>query len=254
MIDSKAKREELIASHQPEQIEKRLQQPVKPMFLSDAILGSIDGCVTTFAIVSGVVGAGFSSSVALILGVANLFADGFSMAVSNYEAIQSQKDHIKAIEKTEQHHIEHVPDGEREEIRQIYRRKGFAGDVLEQIVETICEDRKLWVETMLTEEYDLRSVNLNPVKSGLITFSAFVIVGSVPLIPFLFLQLEIKQQFILSSCLAGLIFFSIGTIKSIILSKPVLLSGIQTFLTGSAAASLAFIIGYVLREAFGITL
>lgn len=254
MLGRKNKQQQLIDSHHPVEIKKRLRHPIKPMSISDAVLGAIDGCVTTFAIVSGVVGAGFSSPVALILGIANLIADGFSMAVSNYEAIQSQQEYAKTIEQIEKEHIKQVPDGEREEIRQIYKNKGFEGEILESIVNTVCKNQKLWVETMLTEEYGLQKANVNPIKSGLVTFSAFVVTGFVPLIPFLFTQVEIKHQFILSCCLAGVIFFSIGMLKSILMSKPILASGLRTFLTGSAAAGLAFISGYVLREVYGVVL
>lgn len=83
---SSPNREHLLADHQPEAVRYRLMTPVRASVLPDAVLGGIDGCVTTFAVISGAFGAGFSPQVALVLGSANLLADGFSMAVSNYEA------------------------------------------------------------------------------------------------------------------------------------------------------------------------
>ena len=77
--------------------------------------------MTTFAVVSGTVGAGFPSSVAVVLGIANLLADGFSMAISSYESIKAQQEYIESVRLSEAKHIEAVPDGEREEIRQIFR-------------------------------------------------------------------------------------------------------------------------------------
>ena len=85
--------------HQPENIAQRLKQPPKTQNVSDAVLGGIDGCVTTFAVVAGATGAGFSPMVAITLGFANLFADGFSMAISNYEAIKRKKSLLKISEK-----------------------------------------------------------------------------------------------------------------------------------------------------------
>jgi VIT1/CCC1 family predicted Fe2+/Mn2+ transporter len=61
-------------------------------YLPEFVYGGIDGTITTFAIVSGVVGASLNSSIILILGFANLFADGFSMAVSNYLSEESKED------------------------------------------------------------------------------------------------------------------------------------------------------------------
>ena len=64
----------------------------KHSYLPEFVYGGIDGTITTFAVVSGVVGASLSSAIILILGFANLFADGFSMAVSNYLSTQSRND------------------------------------------------------------------------------------------------------------------------------------------------------------------
>lgn len=89
--------ERLLSEHQPNAVRARLAGPVKASTLPDAVLGGIDGCVTTFAVVSGAFGAGFSPQVALVLGFANLIADGFSMAVSNYEAGQAQLNQIKLL-------------------------------------------------------------------------------------------------------------------------------------------------------------
>lgn len=241
-----------IHEHQPEAIRERLNRSLDTSLVGDAVLGGIDGCVTTFAVVSGAVGAGFSSTVAVVLGFANLLADGFSMGISNYEASKAQQELIDNIRAIESEHIDKFPDGEREEIRQIFRNKGFTGDVLEEIVETISSDRRLWIDTMLIEEYGLQKSGVNPYRSALATFFAFLLVGTVPLAPFLLGALDMNAQFIVSACLAGVMFFSIGAAKSLIFAKPVLRSGIKTLLTGGAAASLAFFTGYVLRTVFSV--
>lgn len=245
---------ELRNSHSPESIRERLKQPGKSSDISDAVLGGIDGCITTFAIVAGALGAGLHSSIALILGFANLLADGFSMAASNYEATKAQDDYLKRVIEKEKQEIAEFPAGEREEIRQIYRQKGFSNDLLEDIVETISADRQVWIETMLTEEYGIKKTKAGPFRSALITMLAFLIVGTFPLLPFLFTMLSMQQQFMLSIALAGFVFFSIGTLKSLMFEMPVLLSGIKTLITGAIAAGLAFLTGHLLRQIFGVTL
>ena len=99
--------------HQSDAIALRLSAQVQPRYIGDAVLGAIDGCVTTFAVVAGAVGAGFPASVALIMGFANLLADGFSMAVSNYEAVRAVHDFRETARLTEEDHIERLPEGER---------------------------------------------------------------------------------------------------------------------------------------------
>jgi len=244
--------EELYREHQPEAIEKRLNATSKPQNISDAVLGGIDGCITTFAVVSGAVGAGFPASVALILGFANLLADGFSMAVSNYEAIKAQREFLEEARRTEEEHIDLVPAGELEEIRQLFHRKGFSGDILETIVATISQDRQLWIETMLTEEHGLQKMNISPWKSAAVTLCTFLVAGAVPLLPFFAMRLDLQWQFILSAGLAGAVFFAIGMLKSLVFARPILLSGLSTLLTGGAAAALAYLTGQLLRQAFGV--
>lgn len=202
--------------------------------------------------VSGTVGADFSASVALVLGFANLIADGFSMAISNYESIKAEQELSDSVRITEQEHIERIPAGEREEIRQIFQRKGFAGDILEKILDTIRRDKRLWVDTMLVEEYGIQKIGPNPYKSAVTTFTAFTLVGAMPLIPFLIPSLERSLQFTLSACVAGIMFFSIGTLKSFIFKKPIFRAGLSTLLTGGAAAGLAYLVGYILREIVGV--
>jgi VIT1/CCC1 family predicted Fe2+/Mn2+ transporter len=245
-------RERLKLEHHPAQIRQRLLHGPKQQNVSDAVLGGIDGCITTFAVVSGSVGAGFPSSVAVILGFANLFADAFSMAVSNYESRSAEQESYASLKRIEESHIEDIPEGEREEIRQIYQAKGFEGDLLEKVVDTITADKKVWLDVMLMEEHGLGRSPQNPMVSASVTFFSFVAVGAIHLAPYLVSSLDMKQQFTISALLAGVMFFLIGMLKSIALAQPVFRAGVRTLLTGGAAASVAYFTAYFLREIFDI--
>jgi VIT1/CCC1 family predicted Fe2+/Mn2+ transporter len=244
--------EQLRREHQPESIRKRLGRVPSGNVIGDAVLGGIDGCVTTLAVVAGATGAGFSSTIALVLGLANLIADGFSMAVSNFEAIKARADYVDSLRREEQEHIRRTPDGEREEIRQIFARKGFSGATLETIVETISKDQPQWINTMLLEEHQVQPEGGSPLRSACATFAAFVAIGSVPLLPFLLTTGSDEPVFALSAGLGALMFFSIGSVKSLFVAKPWLRSGIDTLLAGGMAALLAWLTGYLLRTIFAV--
>lgn len=246
------KQHSLIDEHRPDAIQQRLQHTTSSKNRSAATLGGIDGCITTFAIVSGAAGAGLSAPIALILGFANLLADGFSMAVSQYESIKTENSVIDYIRDNEALHIDKIPQGEREEVRQIFQQKGFSGETLEAIVDTISGDRRLWIDTMLREEHGLQTRGNNALRPASITFLAFILLGALPLTPFLFSTLTMQQQFVLSSIIAGMVFFGIGLFKSPDTSRPHLSAGLSTLLTGSSAAALAYASGHILREVFGI--
>lgn len=229
--------------HSPHAIKERLDLDHQPSYLRDAILGGIDGCVTTFAVVASVAGAGLPGIVALALGVASLIADGFSMGVSNYQGVKSELDAVSRTRAMENRHIRQEPDGEREEIRQIFARKGFEGDVLEQIVDRISEDETLWVETMLREEHGLDLRGFSPLKAAMWTFFAFLLVGSVPLLPFLLPSVGLNVAFATSVGMTGVTFFGIGFAKGVIIGERRWRSGLETLLMGGAAALIAYWVG-----------
>lgn len=230
--------------HSEQAIAERLAGDPALSYLRDWVYGGIDGAVTTFAIVAGVVGADLSSRVVLILGLANLVADGFSMAASNYSGTKTEHEEHAHLRGIEERHIEVVPEGEREEIRQIFRGKGFQGRDLERAVQVITADRDRWVDTMLAEEYGLPKVVRSPLKAAASTFASFVLCGAVPLAPFL---LGAPASFEWSIVMTALVFFLIGSTKSRWSPVSWWRSGTETLAIGLGAAALAFLVGYGLK-------
>ncbi len=235
---------ELEHSHTDDAITRRLSNPPSQSYLRDWIYGGIDGTVTTFAIVSGVVGGKLSSLVILILGFANLLADGFSMAASNYLATKSELDrycHYKAVEKK---HIDTVPEGEKNEIRQIFKNQGVKENDLDTMVEIITNNKPLWIKTMLQEEYGLPLSIRSPFKSSLFTFLSFILFGMIPLIPYVF---GFSNAFRAACLFTGITFFIIGSIKGYWSLKSWYYSGFETLVIGTVTAVLAYYIGSFLN-------
>lgn len=230
-------------SHDPAAIAARLNGDRQASYLADFVYGGIDGAITTFAIVAGVVGASLSSSVILILGLANLLADGFSMAASNYSGTKTVTDNFTRLQLVEQKHIELDPDGEREEVRQILEKKGMTGEALESGVQSITSDKQGWIDFMLVEEYGMPVIQPKPIKAGLATFVAFLLCGSVPLLPFLF---EIPNAFMVAMGMTGFVFFLIGAMKSHWATAPWWRSGLETLFIGGIAAAVAYFVGKIL--------
>ncbi|HTV31251.1 MAG TPA: VIT1/CCC1 transporter family protein [Xanthobacteraceae bacterium] len=229
-------------SHSKKAIHDRLAQGPYSNYLRDWIYGGVDGAVTTFAIVAGVVGANLSASIIFILGFANVLADGFAMAAANYSGTKAERDDYERVLSIERRHIALEPEGEREEVRQIFAAKGFAGKDLERVVDVISADPARWVRTMATEEYGLSPHQRSPLWAAFNTFTAFIVCGCVPLATYLF-----AGSFLACVLGTGATFFAVGTVKSRWSPAGWLRSGVETFLIGMGAAALAFAVGFGLR-------
>jgi VIT1/CCC1 family predicted Fe2+/Mn2+ transporter len=240
----------LARDHTPEAVRARLAAPRRHSYLRDLVYGAVDGTVTTFAVVAGAAGARLSAAVVIILGIANLVADGFSMGVSNFLGSRAERQLEERARREEEDHLLRMPEGEREEVRQIFAVKGFSGDVLDRAVEIITSDRRLWLETMMREELGFALDVASPLRAAAATFGAFVAVGFLPLAPFVYdllLPGDLLRPFSWSAFMTGTAFFTVGALKSRFVDETWWISGLKTLGMGGAAAALAYVIGALLK-------
>ncbi len=231
-------------SHSPQAIADRLSAGPSVSYLRDWIYGGIDGLVTTFAIVAGAVGAGMSSQVILILGLAKLIADALSMAAANYTGTKAEYEEYQKIREMEERHVAMHPEGEREEVRQIFEAKGFKGEDLDRVVDIITAEQHRWIDTMMAEEHGMPLVNRRPSRAAAAVFAAFVLCGSVPLIPYLF---GLENAAIYALAMTAVTFFAIGSIRAYWSPRPWWVAGLETLSIGLLAAGAAYVIGDLLQ-------
>ena len=240
----------LESEHSRDAIRRRLSQAPAASYLRDFVYGAIDGAVTTFAVVAGARGAQLSDSVVVILGVANLLADGFSMAVSNYLGTRAERQQRDRARRIEENHIEVVPEGEREEIRQLFAAKGFSGDDLERVVDVITADRERWVDTMMSEELGYGRDAASALRAAAATFVAFVVVGALPLAVYVVDAIapgDVAHPFAWSAALTAVAFFAVGALKARVVAQHWWRAGLETLAVGGAAAAVAYVVGVALQ-------
>lgn len=226
--------------HSPAAIAERLGRGPPADHLKDWVYGGIDGAVTTFAIVAGALGADLATRFVIIMGIANMVADGFSMAAANYTGTRAEQDNLARIRAMEERHIRLDPDGEHEELRQIYARKGFEGEDLDMLVGITTKHKRHWIDVMMAEEHGLALTEQSATRAALMTFVAFVVCGSIPLIPFIFLA---PQPGLWALLATGVTFYLIGAVKARWSLAPWWRSGLETLAIGMAAAGIAFLLG-----------
>lgn len=218
--------------------------------LGELVYGGIDGSVTTFAVVAGAEGAGLKSEVVIILGFANLLADGFSMSVGAYLSSKSEKQLYQREKKREYREIAEVPESEVEEVREIFTELGFEGELLEKVVGKITENEDRWVDVMMKHELELIEIKKTSAMVGLSTFSSFLIFGLIPLLVYLFdfVRPLSTDKFMLSGIFTAITFGYIGWMKSYVTRTSHLRGVIETLGLGAIAAMLAYFAGDVLES------
>lgn len=212
--------------------------------LRDSVYGGIDGAVTTFAVVAGVGGAGLSPFVIVALGLANVLADGFSMAAGNFAGTRAEVDNRHRLRRKEEQLIRDDPERETAEVREILQTKGLHGPVLEAATRAICADREAWLNLVMEGEYGMGGAEPDPWRAALVTFLAFLAAGAIPLLPFL---LDLPWAFGLSTGMTLATFFVIGALRSHWSLVPWWRAGSETVAIGGAAASLAYFVGLLLQ-------
>ncbi|MEO1438391.1 MAG: VIT1/CCC1 transporter family protein [Bacteroidota bacterium] len=224
---------------------KRFQE-----YLGEFVYGGIDGCVTTFAVVAGSVGAGLESAVIIILGFANLLADGFAMSVGAYLSSKSESENFQKHKKVEYWEVDHLPEREKEEVREIYAAKGFEGVLLDQIVEVITADKDRWVDVMMKEELEMIEDNRSPITIGAVTYISFIIVGIIPLIVYTWDYIRpFPGNLFLTACMLTAVgFIGIGFLKTYVTQTPRWKGILETLLLGAIAALVAYFVGDFLER------
>src|SRR3989338_1230962 len=194
--------------------------------IKSVVYGGLDGIITTFAVVAGVTGAALSAGIVLILGFANLVADGISMGIGDYISTKSEREYQKEERKREEWEIKNYPKGEKKEMMEIYLKKGISERDAFKIVSILSRYKKAWVDIMMLEELGIVEDKNSPVKNGIITFISFVVFGFI----------------------TGITLFALGSLRARITGRRWFISGIEMCVVGGIAAVAAYTIGNILSK------
>ncbi len=219
--------------------------------LRDFILGSQDGLVNVLALTLGVASATNDIRIVLIAGLAATFAESISMAAVAYTSTKAARDYYEKEHESEWKEVKERPEEARREIKQIYYKKGFRGQLLSRIVHKITLNKKIWVDTMMTEELKLSKDDYkSPVRSGALVGFASVIGSLIPLMPFLFLS--VNDGIMASLIISISALFIVGAVKALVTVGRWWKSGFEIAAVGTVAAAAGYLIGVALGAVYAI--
>jgi predicted membrane protein (TIGR00267 family) len=217
--------------------------------LKNFILGGQDGVVNVFGLVVGVAAGTNDTKAVLIAGLACAAAESISMAAVAYTSTKAAKRYYDSEREREVRFIRDEPEVERREVREIYAKKGFKGQLLDKIVMHITKDRKLWADTMMSDELALSKTGVErPWKSALIVGLAAIVGSLIPVLPFFFLAPMVAIPYVAVVC--TLVLFAAGALEAKMTVGKWWKNGLEIAIVGMVAALAGYLIGWWL----GVTL
>lgn len=214
--------------------------------LSDIILGGQDGLVNVLGVILGVAAATGDTWVVMVAGLAATFAESVSMAAVAYTSTLADADFYESEREREYRHIQQVPKLEQDEVRSIYERKGFHGELLEKIVDTITVNEDVWVAVMMAEEHRLAPIDRGQALRSALVVGFSAIIGSlIPLIPFAFVS--VKVAMLLSVIMTAIVLFIVGAYKARVYVGHPGKSGLEMALIGTVSALAGYAVGALLK-------
>jgi len=218
----------------------------KSSSLSDIILGGQDGLVNVLGVILGVAAATSDPRIVVVAGLAATFAESISMGAVAYTSTLADADFYESEREREFRHIREVPHLEKAEVRDIYAQKGFSGELLDRIVETITSNQDIWVAVMMAEEHQLQPIDRShALRAALIVGVAAIIGSLIPLLPFIFLP--VTASILVSIVITALVLFGVGVYKArTTIGKP-FRSGLEMALIGTVSALAGYVVGAVLK-------
>jgi vacuolar iron transporter family protein len=220
----------------------------KKNWLRDVILGGQDGLVNILGIILGVIAGGGSKTVLLAAGFAAAITESISMGAVGYTSSVSERDYYQAEREREAAEIDATPEAERQEIKEIYATKGFSGDLLERVVDTITANRDKWLSTMMDEELHLQPVQSADILRSAVVITIATLIGHlIPLLPFVWLPRT--PALVLAIVLSALVLFGVGVYSAVTLVGDWRRSGLKMVAIGLGAAGLGFLIANLFHAA-----
>lgn len=216
--------------------------------ISDIILGGQDGLVNVLGVILGIAAATGDPRVIIVAGLAATFAESVSMSAVAYTSTIANADVYESEREREYRHIEKAPTLEREEVIEIYQRKGFSGELLEKIVDTITANTDVWVALMMAEEHGLTPTNRRHALRSALVVGVSAIVGSmIPMIPFFILSIPVQISMLLSVMVAALTLFIVGAYKAKLTIGSPGKSGLEMAAIGTLSALVGYAVGALLK-------
>ena len=215
----------------------------------DIVIGMADGLTVPFALAAGLSGAVDSTHIVLTAGIAEIAAGSIAMGLGGYLSGRTDIEHYRSEEAREYYEVDHFPEKERQEVKDIFAGYGISEAVQDEIVDELSKDKKKYVDFMMRYELGLEAPSENRARNSALTIGASYIVGGlIPLMPYMFFS-NVHTGLMVSAIVTLLALLGFGFVKSKVTGQPPFKGAIYTMFIGALAAGAAFAIASIFQKA-----
>jgi vacuolar iron transporter family protein len=216
--------------------------------LRAAVFGAMDGLVSNFALIAGVMGAGATPRTVVVTGLAGLAAGAGSMAAGEYVSVASQAELTAAEIAAEQAELARDPAGEEHELAMLYVARGLDEPLARDVARQLSRNPEVAWRIHVREELGVDPDDLpSPWVAASSSFAAFSVGALIPVLPFLFGLTSILVTLLVSG--AGL--FLAGAVVARLTTRPAWFGGLRQLALGGLAAGATFLIGGLVGATLG---
>ena len=217
-------------------------------FVRDVVIGMADGLTVPFALAAGLSGAVDSTHIIITAGIAEIAAGSIAMGLGGYLSGRTEIEHYHSEEAREYFEVEHFPDKERAEVKEIFAGYGLSEPLQDKIVDELALNKKQYVDFMMRYELGLDKPEPNRARNSALTIGiSYIVGGLIPLLPYVFCS-SVHKGLLVSAAVTLLALLIFGYIKSRVTGQPPLKGAINTMIIGALAAGAAYVIAKMIQS------
>lgn len=214
--------------------------------IRDAVFGTQDGLVSTLGALTGIAAGTGSQSIVVLAGFVIVAVESLSMAAGSYLSSKAQRQYLERLLEEEWRLIQTKPEEEHAELLAMYRERGFSDEEIQIIARRLFADKRWLLEDMAHKELGISPARLEePFSNAVVMGVAYVIGGSVPVLPYLVLPVSSGLPISIAMTMLGL--FALGGLKGRLVNQRWWMSGLEMLGVAGLASAVGFAIGSLVK-------
>lgn len=217
--------------------------------MRDMVFGTQDGLISTLGVLTGIAVGTESQQAVVVAGCVIVAVESLSMAAGSYLSTQSNREYLERLLKEEERSIATNPEGEHQELLQMYRQRGFTDEEIKIIARRLFADKRWLLEDMAHKELGICPSQFeNPASNALVMGLSYVAGGMVPVLPYLIFPIPKGMIVSIAGTVAAL--FAFGGIKGRLVHKSWVASGLEMLAVAGFACLIGLAIGILAKRLF----